>query len=326
MSTFNLAGPVPSSLVPIQLRPIFRERVWGRKSLSPFFSQVPTEGDKGLIGEVWFTFQENLTSLGISLGDLLRKEPELLGNAADPNHPGVCPLLVKLIFTTERLSVQVHPDDDYAERHHGSLGKTEAWYVVDAEQEAEVAVGFREPLSAERLKESAQSGEIEQLLAWHKVKRGDVVFVPAGTVHAIGAGLTICEVQENSDITYRLYDYGRPRELHLEHGVTVSNREPYSFGPGARTIAEGRDALAESDYFRIERLMPRRAFRVEAGQPYYQLLICLRGEGKIAGSDFAAAQCWFVPAGHEEFAVEGAGSEWILTYTADEPSHGVEVN
>lgn len=317
---------MPSSLVPIQLRPIFRERVWGRRSLSPFFPQAPPQGDKGLIGEVWFTFEENTTSLGISLGELLRDKPELLGSAADPKHPGVCPLLVKLIFTTERLSVQVHPDDAYAERHHGSLGKTEAWYVVDAEPQAQVAVGFREALSAERLKESAQSGEIEQLVKWHKVKRGDVVFVPAGTVHAIGAGLTICEVQENSDITYRLYDYGRPRELHLEHGVAVSKLEPYSFGPGARSIATGRDALTESEYFRIERLRPQRAVHVEAGQPYYLLLICLRGEGTIAGSPVAAGQCWFVPAGNEEFSVEGAGSEWILTYTADERLQGLEVN
>ena len=306
--------------------PIFRERVWGRKSLSPFFPQAPVQGDKRLIGEVWFSFEENMTSLGVSLGSLLRERPELLGSAADPKRPGVCPLLVKLIFTTDHLSVQVHPDDAYAERHHGSVGKTEAWYVVEAEPEAEVAVGFREPLNATRLKESAQSGEIEQLLARHKVKRGDVVFVPAGTVHAIGAGLTICEVQENSDITYRLYDYGRPRELHLEHGVAVSNLEPYSFEAGTKSIAKGRDALTESKYFRMERLTPQRTVHVEARQPYYLLLISLYGEGTIAGLPFAPGQCWFVPSGNEQFSVEGTGSEWILTYTADQPSAGVRVN
>ena len=267
-----------------------------------------------------------MTSLGVSLGELLRKQPELLGTAADPKHPGVCPLLMKLIFTTERLSVQVHPDDAYAERHHQGLGKTEAWYIVDAEPDAEVAVGFREPLNARRLKESAQSGEIERLLAWHKVKRGDVVFVPAGTVHAIGAGLTICEVQENSDITYRLYDYGRPRELHLEHGVAVSNLEPYSFAPSAKSMAKGRDALTESKYFRIERLTPQHTVDLEARQPYYLLLISLRGEGSIGGSPFTPGQCWFVPAGNEQFSIEGAGSEWILTYTAAEPMAGVRVN
>jgi mannose-6-phosphate isomerase len=231
----------------------------------------------------------------------------------------VCPLLVKLIFTTEKLSVQVHPDDAYAELHHGSLGKTEAWYVIDAQPNAEVGVGFRKPLTLEQFKASAISGEIERLVAWHKVKTGDVIFVPAGTVHAIGAGLTICEVQENSDITYRLYDYGRPRELHLEHGSAVAKLEPYSFDRGVRQIAQGRDELAACKYFRIERLCPARSMKMEASLPFYLLLICLKGEGTIAGHRFFPGQAWFIPAGGEEFAAEAADSEWILTYTADAP-------
>lgn len=317
---------LPIQLTPVQLTPIFRERIWGRKRLLPFFPQVSSQTGTPLIGETWFTFEENLTSLGISLGELLRNHPEVLGTAADPKHPGVCPLLVKLIFTTERLSVQVHPDDAYAELHHGSLGKTEAWYVIDAEPEAEVAAGFREPLTPEQLKQSAQSGEIERLLAWHKVETGDVVFVPAGTVHAIGAGLTICEVQENSDITYRLYDYGRPRELHLEHGLAVSKLEPYSFAPGARPISGGRDALTECEYFRMERLRPQRSIKVDAKLPYYLLLICLKGEGAIANSMFSPGQAWFIPAGGEPFSIEGSDSEWILTYTAEEVSPGLSVD
>jgi mannose-6-phosphate isomerase len=268
---------------------------------------------------VWFTFEENATSLGISLGELLRKHPEVLGSAADPRHPGVCPLLLKLLFTTERLSVQVHPDDEYAERQHSSPGKTEAWYVVDAEPKAEVAVGFREPLSPERLKQSAETGEIERLLAWHQVNTGDVVFVPAGTVHAIGAGVTICEVQENSDITYRLYDYGRPRELHLEQGMAVSNLEPYRWEPNARQIGDGRELLTECKYFRMERLRPKRGVMLQAELPYYLLLICVHGEGMLEGSAFSPGQAWFVPAGGEQFTIKGAGSEWILTYTAEEP-------
>ncbi len=140
----------------------------------------------------------------------------------------ICPLLVKLLFTTERLSVQVHPDDEYAEEHHGSLGKTEAWYVLDATPPGEVAVGFRQTLTPDQFNAAVHSGEIENLLDWRKVQAGDIIYVPAGTVHAIGAGVTICEIQENSDITYRLYDYGRPRELHLEHGTKVSRvRPPY---------------------------------------------------------------------------------------------------
>ena len=244
---------------PIQLLPIFRERVWGRESLAPYF---PHTNLSERVGEAWYTSGENSTSLGISLGQLLGDEPNILGTAADPKHPGVCPLLVKMLFTTERLSVQVHPDDDYAEKHHRSLGKTEAWYVVEAEPNAEVAMGFREHLSPERLRESAQSGEIEGLLDWRRVRQGDVIFTPAGTVHAIGAGLTICEIQENSDITYRLYDYGRPRELHLEHGVKVAHLGPHQHSSAVVKLDSWREQLLESSYFRIERLRPVRISRL----------------------------------------------------------------
>lgn len=318
-------GPL-ASLLPICLHPIFRERVWGRENLLPFFPNVSSKATKDAIGEVWFTYEENLTSAGISLGKLLTNHPAILGSAAEPNHPGACPLLVKLIFTSERLSVQVHPDDRYAEIHHGSLGKTEAWYVVEAEPGAEVAAGFNQPLTPERLRESALSGEIEHLLAWHKVHPGDVVFVPAGTVHAIGAGLTICEVQENSDITYRLYDYGRPRELHLEHGMAVSRAETYSLESHSHPIAAGREELTACHYFRLERLRPKRTVTVDGNLPYYLVLICLAGQGSIGDSAFAPGQAWFVPAHGSAFSIEGAGSEWILTYTSEEPLQSLTVN
>ena len=305
---------------PIRLTPIFRERVWGRESLAPYFPKTP---GKERIGEVWFTFEENLTSLGISLGELIEHEPGVLGTAADPAHPGICPLLVKLLFTTERLSVQVHPDDEYAERHHGGLGKTEAWYVVNAEPPAEVAVGFREPISAEKLRESARTGEIEELLDWRQVKAGDLIYAPAGTVHAIGAGLTICEIQENSDITYRLYDYGRPRELHLEHGAAVSYLGPHSYHTKTIALAPWREQLMESPYFRIERLRPAGTLRIDAGQPFYSLLICLRGSGSIAREHFAAGECWMVSAKNAAVVIEGEDSEWILTYTAGRAMSGL---
>lgn len=300
---------------PIRLMPIFRERVWGRETLAPYFGDAPLPERTG---EVWFTCEENATSLGKPLGELLKRHPEILGEAADPKHPGVCPILLKLLFTTSRLSVQVHPDDDYAEKHHGSLGKTEAWYVLNAEPPGEVAVGFREGISAERLRESAQSGEIEQLLDWRKVGVGDVIFTPAGTVHSIGAGLTICEIQENSDITYRLYDYGRPRELHLEHGAQVSHLGPHDCRTGVKALTEWRDELVECKYFRIERLRPKESIRFEGGLPYYLLFICVKGSGEIAGTPTAAGEAWLVPAGADEFLMDGAGSEWILTYAAAE--------
>jgi len=311
--SFSLLGQ------PIRLEPIFRERVWGKQSLLPYFPDTHADTPKSPIGEVWFTYSDNRTPLGKSLGELLLAHPEILGTAADPNHPGVCPLLVKLLFTTERLSVQVHPDDAYAARHHNCLGKTEAWYVMDSQPPGEVAVGFRDALTAERLKESALSGEIETLLDWRKVSEGDVVFTPAGTVHAIGAGLTICEIQENSDITYRLYDYGRPRELHLDHGTTVSHLGPHTHQPETKTLAAGRQELLVCDYFRIEKLNLVSALRI-SGAPHYQLLICLKGSGTLNGEPCQAGEAFLVPANAQESVMEAPGSEWILTYTASEPA------
>lgn len=273
---------------PLRVAPEFRERVWGRRNLQPFF----TETFEKPVGEAWFQCP----------GD-----PELLGTGADPRHPGICPLLVKLLFTSERLSVQVHPDDQYAERHHHSLGKTEAWYVIDSQPPGEVAVGFREAISPEKLNAAAQSGEIENLLAWRKVKAGDVIFAPAGTVHAIGAGLTICEIQENSDITYRLYDYGRARELHLQDGARVSHLGPHEFEPKPVAIAKRRDELLACEYFRIERLMPQHAVIVRAGSPHYLILI-----------NTTNGEVWFVPANNDEFVAHGG--EWLVTYKSERPA------
>ncbi len=317
---------MPAFEKPIELLPIFRERVWGRESLEPFFRnelswtahnaqqtglcasepKLRNEPTVKRIGEAWFTFEENATSTGKKLGELLRNEPGILGSGADPRHPGICPILLKLLFTTERLSVQVHPDDDYAREHHQGLGKTEAWYVVDAQPPGELAVGFRRQLSPEEFRRSIENGEIEDLLDWRKVHPGEVVFVPAGTVHAIGAGLTICEIQENSDITYRLYDYGRPRELHVEHGARVSAIGPHHYETNPIGVEAGRDRLVVSRYFTIERLRPNAELQIPGGLPYYSVLICLKGE--------EAGRAWLIPAGSQGVAVGGSGSEWIWTY------------
>lgn len=255
---------------PFQVAPDFRERVWGRRDLRPIFERSFAKP----VGEAWFDCGQ--------------------------------PILVKLLFTSERLSVQVHPDDAYAQEHHGSLGKTEAWYVLDSQPPGEVAVGFKEPLTREDLKASSRNGEIERLLNWRKVKPGDLIFTPAGTVHAIGAGVTICEIQENSDITYRLYDYGRPRELHLDHGVAVSHLGPPEFEPKPVSLADGREELVACEYFRIERLRPRRHLTIPAGSPYYLILIGTQG------------QVWFIPAGNDELTV--GGGEWLLTYKSEKPT------
>lgn len=264
--------PAPTIAVPFRLIPDFRERIWGIPDLSSWFPDSPV----GTIGEAWFTAQKNATSLGPLLDEILERHPEVLGNACNSTYPGLCPLLVKLLFTSSRLSVQVHPKDDYAQRHHKSLGKTEAWYVIDAAPGAEVALGFKEPISPQRFRETALSGEIETLLDWRPVAPGDTIFVPAGTVHAIGAGLTICEIQQNSDITYRLYDYGRPRELHLEHGAAVSDLGPYLHHAQSEELEACRTLLVKSDYFWMEHLRQKgNRILLPAGIPHYCLLVSL---------------------------------------------------
>jgi len=304
---------------PFELFPLFRERVWGRRNLAPFFAPAP-RGEP--IGEVWFTFQDNETSLGPKLGALLSEQPGILGTAANPDFPAQCPLLVKFLFTCSRLSVQVHPDDTYARQHHGTLGKTEAWYVLDSQPPGEVAAGFREEITPDRLRSSALSGEIEELLDWRKVETGDVIFVPAGTVHAIGAGLTVCEIQENSDITYRLFDYGRPRELHLDDGIRVSKLGSHQHAAKPKAITPWRDHLLDCAYFRIERLTVPNQLRLAGQNPYYILLVCIEGGGQIDGRPFGAGQAWMVPANSHGFTIQGEGSRWIETYTADTPFDG----
>ena len=174
----------------------YGEKPWGRTQLPLMFD--PPAGER--IGEVWFT---NGTDL---------------------------PLLAKYIFTSERLSIQVHPDDAQARTRGLAQGKSECWYVLDAEQGATLGLGLRREIGKDELRAAALDGSIEQLMHWRPVAAGDFVFVPSGTIHAIGAGISLLEFQQNADVTYRLYDYGRPRELHLDDGIAVSNAAPFDDG------------------------------------------------------------------------------------------------
>jgi mannose-6-phosphate isomerase len=246
---------------PVRLGADFREKIWGSSKLEPWYASGGRR-----IGEVWFTYSQPL------------------------------PLLVKFIFTEENLSVQVHPDDAYASAHEHSRGKTEMWHILRAAPGARVAMGFREEISRERLREAAVTGEIMDLLNWVEAHPGDTFVIPAGTVHSIGAGLALCEVQEQSDVTYRLYDYGRGRELHLDKGVAVSHTGGH---PGyARRVAlpDGSELLAECEYFRAElRVFSDRVTHRPNGRAP-EMLVFLRGAGSIAGQPFRLGEAWLIPA------------------------------
>jgi mannose-6-phosphate isomerase len=255
-----------------KLEPSFRERPWGTKNLEPWF---PNPGAKR-IGEVWFEASE-------------------------------IPLLVKFLFANEDLSVQVHPNDAYAQTHHGSPGKTEMWHVLAAQKGARIAAGFREPVSRDQVRDGAGDGTIVKLIEWFEAKAGDTFFIPAGTVHAIGAGLTICEIQQPSDITYRIYDYKRGRELHLEHALAVSRLIPHAARWGDKVSCE---------YFVTEHFDVSGATTVPPA-PGGALLIAIEGEGEIDRQTIHAGDVWHV-SGSESSNI--TGNLRLLRSMADSPT------
>ena len=241
-----------------RLTPRFVPKVWGSTHLMPWY---PDAAEK--IGEVWFE--------------------------SNPKPP----LLIKFLFTTEALSVQVHPE-----------GKTEMWHILAAEPGAKIAAGFRQPITAERLRESALSGEIEKLLEWHDARPGDTFFIPVGTVHAIGAGLTLCEIQQHSDTTYRLFDYGRPRELHLDEGIRVSHLDSHAARQSARD-----KVLVSCPFFTTEKIRLDGRMRVEAGQ----MIVVLDGDLTIGGQKTRAGEAWHAEPGTGSIDIAGQGTV-LLTY------------
>jgi mannose-6-phosphate isomerase len=228
-------------VAPFRLKPWFSERVWGRRDLRPWYEET---GTKELVGEAWLTGPQCVVESGELEGRTLSSLTKELG--------GEFPLLVKLLFPNEKLSVQVHPDDAQAKAFGEVRGKTECWYVLEAEKDAAVALGLKDGVTAADVKSSISAGTMENLLQWVPVSVGDMLFVAAGTVHAIGPGVVLLETQQTSDITYRLYDYGRPRELHLERGLKVIKTKTDAGKVPPRAI-DGFTRLIEQRYFTVDR-------------------------------------------------------------------------
>lgn len=229
------------------------ERIWGRSDLSGPFAPPPGARAEP-IGEIWFE-----------------------------GAPGA-ELLVKYLFTAERLSIQVHPDDKAARARGHARGKDEAWYVVSAEPGAAIGLGLTHKVSREALRAAALDGGIERLLDWRPVAAGEFFYSPAGTVHAIGGGLALIEIQQHLDLTYRLYDYGRPRELHLDEAVAVADPGPWSAPYLPAEASPGRNILAAGRAFVLERWT--RAGDLTANVPDGTMLVPLAGDD--AGSVWAA--------------------------------------
>jgi mannose-6-phosphate isomerase len=229
------------------------------------------------------------------------------------------PLLVKLIDAADYLSVQVHPDDEFANRVENDSGKTEMWYIVDAKEDSKLIYGLRDGVSAQDFANAVKEGRIGDVISYTPVKKGETYFIPAGMLHAIGAGILIAEIQQNSDLTYRVYDFdrvgadGKTRELHVDKALAVTR--PYSeseiaakrFERGAE-MTEG-ELLANSEYFKVRRLSIDGIVKLCATRDSFVSLLCVEGEGTIKADNNEYAirkgDSFFVPAGMGEFAIEG---------------------
>jgi len=315
-------------LAPFRIAPRFVARVWGSRDLRPWYD-CTTDGEP--IGEVWLTGDDCLVETGPHAGKTLSgifaEVPELLLGSGAPSPES--PLLIKVIFAQEKLSVQVHPDDRLAQKYGHPRGKTECWYALAAQPGAQVACGLKPGVTVEQIKEGIHDGTLESRLNLLDVAAGEMVFVDAGTVHAIWPGSILMETQQNCDLTYRMYDYGRPRELHLEKSLEAMRLTTHAGKVPAKILTD-RSVLVEAEYFRVDRIPVKesRSSRTlpEEGELTRGLsyLFAAAGSGRIAGAGFAPVELPVrgivaIPATSPEFSIENSGNLDLIRITPNWP-------
>jgi mannose-6-phosphate isomerase len=263
---------------------------WGVDDLNPWSGAVH-DGDA--IGEVWYERPNSAN--------------------ADPS------LLLKLLFTSQPLSIQVHPDDAFAHSMGLPNGKTEAWYVLSANPEAKVALGLTRRLTPQQLRTAIGDGSIADLMMWRSVSARDVISVPAGTIHAIGAGLVIAEIQQRSDTTFRLSDSGRGRELHIENAIAVAHAGPAHSQPRPKRLTNERTVLASGPYFGFERisLPPASSWTLEAERETW--LLVLSGNATAGSFEIVTGEAVFAQTDTVEIKVGATGMVGLVAYTGDSP-------
>jgi mannose-6-phosphate isomerase len=265
-------------LVPHKVR-----KVWGRRDIPPVFGAVELTEEP--VGEIWF---------------------ELPGG-------GDAELLVKFLFTSERLSIQAHPDDKAAHAKGHRRGKDEAWLILSAEPDSTIGLGTLRQLKKDELRQAALDGSIVNLLDWKSVAPGDLIFSPAGTLHAIGPGLSLIEIQQNCDVTYRLFDYGRPRELHLDEAVAAANPVPFQPAGAAFDHSLGRRVDTFGGAFVVERWsnMGDCVLRHSLDRPLW--LVPLASGGRLDGAPLEPGSVWMID--EETLLSLPAGSEVLAAYS-----------
>jgi mannose-6-phosphate isomerase len=312
-----------SDLYPLLLRPQFHERVWGTRDLAPFYLREVTGGP---IGEAWLTGDACQVANGSFAGRTLSEIAEQFGKAfvgdaaKDANR---FPLLIKFLFPRQKLSVQVHPDDEGAARVGQPCGKTECWYVLRAEPGAQIGLGLKPGTSKAEIEQAIRETRMEHLLNWIDIHEGDMIYVDAGTVHAIGPGAVIVETQQNSDTTYRLYDYGRPRELHIRDGLHATKEQTHA----GKVIAAQpqmqpgkiQTNLVTSPCFIVDRFRLTRAWEFRRPRHVKRSVWCLIATGGcgviesegVAPVTFTGGEAVIVPAAVEKFILK---PQWELEF------------
>jgi mannose-6-phosphate isomerase len=264
---------------------------WGVANLSPW-NNAGYNG--GAVGEVWYERADS--------------------TAVTPS------LLLKLLFTSQPISIQVHPNDAFAHSISQPNGKTEAWCVLSAAPDAKVALGLRQRLTPQRLREAIADSSIRELIEWRTVLAGDVIFVPSGTIHAIGAGLVVAEVQQRSDVTFRLFDYGRQRELHIENAIAVADAGPAVFQVHPEQLTPERKLFISNPYFVFEQidLTPNSSWSLEADRETWLLVV--RGSAAAGSFNVATGETIFAQSDHVDIHAGAAGMVCLVAYTGGAPT------
>ena len=300
----------------LKLLPVGKDYLWGGTRLRDEYGK---NIDMTPLAETWecsvhpdgLSIVANGAFSGKTLAQVLQMHPEYLGTKAVERQE--LPIQVKFIDAKKDLSVQVHPDDDYARLHEHQNGKTELWYIVDADEGASLIYGFAHPVTEEILRTAIETGTLDKHLQKVNVHKGELYYLPAGTVHGIGAGILVVEIQQNSNVTYRIYDYdridkdGKKRELHFDRAIQViqmgvaptadQNARMVRYYPGC-----SRELLCRCKHFDVEKIQITYGASFSVMDSSFQVLLCLEGEGEIHRDNekpvyFSKGECLFIPAG-----------------------------
>jgi mannose-6-phosphate isomerase len=321
---------------PILIEPIFSPRLWGSQSLAPLYPEKSNLAEP--LGEAWLTGIDCKIASGPQKGKTLGHAWSEMSAEWRGKRLAACrhfPILVKFIFPQDQLSIQVHPDDAYAAAHEqtaGGRGKTEMWHAIAARPGAQLLLGLKPGVDKNQFRAALAANDLEKLFLSHPVSAGDTFFVPAGIAHTIGPGMIVFEVQEYSDLTYRVYDYGRvdahgnPRELHIEKALDVMNfNAPSPTKVPSLSLPAGniqKNLLAACSYFATERWEFNNSASLEPSPEHFDLLVILSGQGSIQTHNvslpYKTGQCWFIPACCAKFSLHlQQPTSLIRTYVPD---------